>query len=87
MNRNFPKYQSLSEAGEREADSRNTSPAIWLACHLIESEGRTGAEIWEDPTQFEDQTIQMMLNEWAIHGDIEPGTYYWGCSQIEVADH
>lgn len=87
MNRNFPKYSELSEAGKREADSRNTSPEVWLACHLIETDGRTGAEIWENPTQSEDEHILMMLNEWAIHGDIEPGTYHWGISKQEVADH
>lgn len=85
MNRNFQKYPGLSEAGVREADSRQTSPAVWVACHMAESEGRIGSEIWYDPTETEVEHISMMMNEWAIHGDIEPGIYHWGCgANIEV---
>ena len=57
-----------------------------MACHLTEGWNRIGSEIWDNPTQAEADHIEMMLNEWAIHGDIEPGIYYWGREyRIEVA--
>ena len=87
MNCNFPRYSALSDAGQAEACSRNTDPAVWLAINLLVDSmgGARGAnEVWENPTPAEWDWVRMCLGEWALHSDIKFGDFCWGDETITV---
>ena len=86
MNRNFKSYtKPYDQAIQQEASSRETDLPVWVAIGLTSGQGRTTEQVWEDPKPAEHDHVCMMLNEWAINGDIDAGTYNWGCEKIEVA--
>lgn len=88
MNRNYPAYKGLTEAAKQESGSRETSKAVWAAINVVaKMAARDVNAVWENPTQTEFEHVQMCLGDWCHHGDIEPGTYHWGCEKIEVADY
>lgn len=87
MNRNYPRYTRPADSSEQKAIACHTSLEVWAAIELIaEMNSRNAADVWENPSRAENDNIEMCLNDWCIHGDIDPGVYAWGCEKIEVAD-
>jgi len=86
MNRNYnlPAHMSLYA---KWSDSRETSEEVAAAIAVVaDLSGRDMDDVWEAPTQSERDNVEMCLNEWARHGDIEADTYHWGVERIVVAE-
>lgn len=84
MNRNFPLHSSV-HVDKRDADSRGTDICVMSAISCLAEATLTSVqEIWENPNPSEFDWVRQCLNEWARHGDIEPGSYCWGEETISV---
>lgn len=85
MNRNYPRYSRPTGSAEQAAISCSTSVEVWAAIELIAGmTGRSALDVWNNPTRAESDNVEMAMGDWCAHGDIEPGTYDWGCEKIEV---
>ena len=89
MYRNFPAYPGDGAAIarlERWSDFHATDVEVAFAIYAIAGADRTLNEIWEDPTEAENDNILLCLNEWARLGDIEARTYRWGADSITARE-
>ena len=69
------------------AASRETHMAVACAICAIADSRRTPDQIWEEPTEDEQDHIRMAVAEYIRCGDFEPsedGRYEWGAGQITV---
>ncbi len=87
--RNYPRPVNIAVidqwAQERSTDIE-IAQAINALC-VIDGDARTPDELWEEPTQDDENRIRDILVEWTKRGDI-PGTvngvYRWGDSRFRV---
>ena len=87
MNRKYTTMPVLADDEKQKSDSLKTSNAVYAAINETARQGfRSFNHIWETPTLLEYETVNRILNEWCVYGDIPAGKYYWGNRSLDVYD-